>query len=545
MFFVKVLLESILTTIFISIFIFVSIMFVINQFKNKKDDTISKKRVKKVILTIDALSEDKKYSSINEKQSFFEFKDKLELLYNEGKVEELILDIDNIELTLTQIEELEGIFEKLRTKMNIIAIGTQFLKNDYLFSLYAHKIYMFNSLNSNIILEGYNKSFWYYRKILDKLGIKVNVIHIGTHKSAGENFSRENMSPEQKESIVRIYDKLHMYLINQIKKYRNIDINEEILNGKTIFTNYLEAIDLGLIDGGSNFDKLGIDYSEDTIDFNNYVSKLKNKKNKSKNEIAVIFAEGEIGPDKELNYEDMLEKIEKINDMKNVKGVLLRINSPGGSALESEKIYKELKNIEVPIFISQSSVCASGGYYISTVSRKVYSNRSTITGSIGVVALYPTFDNVLDKIGINVENITNSNIGSIFDFSLPLTNEVKDRIIKSMKDVYLEFKSHVMNARIMTDSQLEPIAGGRIWLGEEAKSIGLVDRVGGFDEALKGLVEYLKLEDYKVRYVFNEESIKEKLSSYRPSIISEKLSKEINDVLGRKGLYMLEEFKIR
>ena len=545
MFFVKVLLESILTTIFISIFIFVSIMFVINQFKNKKDDTISKKKVKKVILTIDALSEDKKYSSINEKQSFFEFKDKLELLYNEGKVEELILDIDNIDLTLTQIEELEGIFEKLRTKMNIIAIGTQFLKNDYLFSLYAHKIYMFNSLNSNIILEGYNKSFWYYRKILDKLGIKVNVIHIGTHKSAGENFSRENMSPEQKESIVRIYDKLHMYLINQIKKYRNIDINEEILNGKTIFTNYLEAIDLGLIDGGSNFDKLGIDYSEDTIDFNNYVSKLKNKKNKSKNEIAVIFAEGEIGPDKELNYEDMLEKIEKINDMKNVKGVLLRINSPGGSALESEKIYKELKNIEVPIFISQSSVCASGGYYISTVSRKVYSNRSTITGSIGVVALYPTFDNVLDKIGINIENITNSNIGSIFDFSLPLTNEVKDRIIKSMKDVYLEFKSHVMNARIMTDNQLEPIAGGRIWLGEEAKSIGLVDRVGGFDEALKGLVEYLKLEDYKVRYIFNEESIKEKLSSYRPSIISEKLSKEINDVLGRKGLYMLEEFKIR
>jgi signal peptide peptidase SppA, 36K type len=520
-------------------------MFVINQFKNKKDDTISKKRVKKVILTIDALSEDKKYSSINEKQSFFEFKDKLELLYNEGKVEELILDIDNIDLTLIQIEELEGIFEKLRTKMNIIAIGTQFLKNDYLFSLYAHKIYMFNSLNSNIILEGYNKSFWYYRKILDKLGIKVNVIHIGTHKSAGENFSRENMSPEQKESIVRIYDKLHMYLINQIKKYRNIDINEEILNGKTIFTNYLEAIDLGLIDGGSNFDKLGINYSEDTIDFNNYVSKLKNKKNKSKNEIAVIFAEGEIGPDKELNYEDMLEKIEKINDMKNVKGVLLRINSPGGSALESEKIYKELKNIEVPIFISQSSVCASGGYYISTVSRKVYSNRSTITGSIGVVALYPTFDNVLDKIGINIENITNSNIGSIFDFSLPLTNEVKDRIIKSMKDVYLEFKSHVMNARIMTDNQLEPIAGGRIWLGEEAKSIGLVDRVGGFDEALKGLVEYLKLEDYKVRYVFNEESIKEKLSSYRPSIISEKLSKEINDVLGRKGLYMLEEFKIR
>ena len=241
----------------------------------------------------------------------------------------------------------------------------------------------------------------------------------------------------------------------------------------------------------------------------------------------------------------MLEKIEKVNEIENVKGVLLRINSPGGSALESEKIYKELKNIEVPIFISQGSVCASGGYYISTVSRRVYSNRTTITGSIGVVALYPTFDTVFEKVGINVENITNSNVGSMFDFSLPLTEEMKERIIKSMKDVYSEFKSHVMNARIMTESQLEPIAGGRIWLGEEAKEIGLVDRIGGFDEALEGLIEYLRLDDYKVKYILTEESIKEKISSFRPSIISKKLENEINEVLGRKGIYMLEEFKIK
>ena len=133
----------------------------------------------------------------------------------------------------------------------------------------------------------------------------------------------------------------------------------------------------------------------------------------------------------------------------------------------------------------------------------------------------------------------------MFDFSLPLTEEMKERIIKSMKDVYSEFKSHVMNARIMTESQLEPIAGGRIWLGEEAKEIGLVDRIGGFDEALEGLIEYLRLDDYKVKYIFTEESIKENISSFRPSIISKKLENEINEVLGRKGIYMLEEFKIK
>ena len=545
MFLIKILLESVLTALFILTILFIATIFILNKFKSKKEGSISKKKVKKIILTTDFLDEDKKYSTINEKKSFFEFKDKLKRLYNEGNIETLILDIDNIDLSLNQIEELESIFEKLRTKMQIVAIATQFLKNDYLFALYAHKIYMFNSLNSNLILEGYNKSFWYYRKLLDKLGIKVNVIHIGSHKSAGENFSRENMSPEQKESILRIYDKIYLQLIEKIKKYRNIDISKEILEGKTIFANYHEAMALGLIDGGSNFDKLEIDYSEDTIDFDDYISKLKKKKNKSKNEIAVIFAYGEIGPDKDINYDDMLEKIEKVNEMENVKGVLLRINSPGGSALESEKIYKELKNIEVPIFISQGSVCASGGYYISTVSRRVYSNRTTITGSIGVVALYPTFDTVFEKVGINVENITNSNVGSMFDFSLPLTEEMKERIIKSMKDVYSEFKSHVMNARIMTESQLEPIAGGRIWLGEEAKEIGLVDRIGGFDEALEGLIEYLRLDDYKVKYIFTEESIKEKISSFRPSIISKKLENEINEVLGRKGIYMLEEFKIK
>ena len=485
MFLIKILLESVLTALFILTLLFIATIFILNKFKSKKEGGISKKKVKKIILTTDFLDEDKKYSTINEKKSFFEFKDKLKRLYNEGNIETLILDIDNIDLSLNQIEELESIFEKLRTKMQIVAIATQFLKNDYLFALYAHKIYMFNSLNSNLILEGYNKSFWYYRKLLNKLGIKVNVIHIGSHKSAGENFSRENMSPEQKESILRIYDKIYLQLIEKIKKYRNVDVSKEILEGKTIFANYHEAMALGLIDGGSNFDKLEIDYSEDTIDFDDYISKLKKKKNKSKNEIAVIFADGEIGSDKDINYDDMLEKIEKVNEMENVKGVLLRINSPGGSALESEKIYKELKNIEVPIFISQGSVCASGGYYISTVSRRVYSNRTTITGSIGVVALYPTFDTVFEKVGINVENITNSNVGSMFDFSLPLTEEMKERIIKSMKDVYSEFKSHVMNARIMTESQLEPIAGGRIWLGEEAKEIALVDRIGGFDEALE------------------------------------------------------------
>lgn len=545
MFLIKLLLEAVLITLFIFVILFITTIFILNKFKSKKEKSISKKKVKKIILTTEFLNEDKKYSSISEKKSFFEFKDELKRLYNEGNIETLILDIDNIDLSLNQIEELESIFEKLRTKMQIVAIATQFLKNDYLFALYAHKIYMFNSLNSNLILEGYNKSFWYYRKLLDKLGIKVNVIHIGSHKSAGENFSRENMSPEQKESILRIYDKIYLQLIEKIKKYRNIDVSKEILEGKTIFANYNEAISLGLIDGGSNFDKLEIDYSEDTIDFDDYISKLKKKKNKSKNEIAVIFADREIGPDKDINYDDMLEKIEIINEMENVKGVLLRINSPGGSALESEKIYKELKNIEVPIFISQGSVCASGGYYISTVSRRVYSNRTTITGSIGVVALYPTFDTVFEKVGINVENITNSNVGSMFDFSLPLTEEMKERIIKSMKDVYTEFKSHVMKARIMTESQLEPIAGGRIWLGEEAKEIGLVDRIGGFDEALEGLIEYLRLDDYKVKYIFTEESIKEKISSFRPSIISKKLENEINEVLGRKGIYMLEEFKIK
>ena len=537
-------LNSIFSALVIILILLLAAALIYAQFKPSGTKNIKLKKVKKIVLSVEDLNEDisNGFSSI----SFYDVKEGLKNLAKEKNIEELIIDIDNTSFSNTQLEELEPVFKEISKNMKIIAIGTNYgSNNDYLLALNANEIYMYNSYSSSFSLSYYSRKMPYYKTVLNKLGIKVNILHIGTHKSAGENFNKDKMSEAQRETLTRIYERLYLNLIEKIKEKRNVDLYDDIINGDLLIVNYKKAKEFGLIDGVSNFDKLNIDYSKDTMDFTTYLGEYKKEKNKSKNVIAVITAEGTITPQKSnkpyISYDNMLEKIEKVQEIDNLKGVILRVNSPGGSALEAEKIYKELKNIEVPIFVSMGDLCASGGYYISTVSRRLYANPSTLTGSIGVVSMYPTLNETLEKVGVNIETVGKSKNNDLFDFRLPLSESSKEKIISSMKDIYFEFKSHVMNARIMTDSQLEPLAGGRVWLGVEGKENNLVDKVGSFDDCVKGLVEYLRLEDYKLTYVNNSVNLKDKLQGLKPTLISAEMEEHLRFVMENKNKVMVYE----
>ncbi|CAM3186980.1 signal peptide peptidase SppA [Streptobacillus ratti] len=502
--------------------------------KIKKDKNVSNlklKKIKKVIITNETLLEDVPEGGVNKKNSFFDFKEALKKINQTDTVEEVILDIDDMKLNSIQIDELKDIFEEMNKKKKVIALASNLDNLNYRIAMFANTIYMYNSLNSSMTLKGYSRSFIYFKKLFDKIGLKVNVLHIGDYKSAGENYHKEEMSEEQKTSITRIYDKMLENFINEVKDRRNVDIKEKLLSGDLVLINHIKAKEYGLIDGISNLDKLEIDYSKDTEDLIPFSKKVK-KKNKSKNVIGVICAEGEIMPDSNsesiITYNNMLEKIETLQEIKNLKGVILRINSPGGSALESEKIYKELKNLDVPIFISMSSVAASGGYYISTVAKKVFLNPSTITGSIGVVSMYPTFDEVSNKLGLNIETVNSGVATELFDLKQPLTDELREKLIQSMKDIYIEFKKHVMTARIMTGERLEKIAQGKIWLGNEAVEIGLADKIGGFDDCLEALLEYLNIKDYKLYFANRKIGL---VDSLKNNILNIPLTREINKEL--------------
>lgn len=538
---IKILLESMLIALLIVLILLVIILIVFLKLKDdKKSVDLKIKKVKRVLITdyID-LVEDKKVSTFEKEESFFDLLKQLDILEKSDIVEEVILDIDNLSFSLVQIEELEQKFKKLREKFKVIAIASNFNNNEYLTALLADKIYMFDSLNSDMTLLAYSTKVPYYKTLLDKIGIKVNVLHIGDYKSAGENYHLDNMSNQFRENSERLLSKIQENLISSIKNRRNIDISDKLKNGDTILIRNYQALEYGLIDGFSTLSKLIDD--DDTLNLEEYISKVKKKKNKSKNKIAVISLEGTIADNenKGISHKKVKEKLEELDDE---KALILRINSPGGSALESEKIYKELKELDIPIYVSMGSVCASGGYYISCVSRKVYANKNTLTGSIGVVSMYPTFEKTIDKLGINLEEISLGKGTELFDLRKELSEELKEKLIFSMKEVYKEFKLRVIRARLMSEERLEKIAGGRVWLGVEAKENGLVNDVKTFEEVVKQVQKDLNLKDVIVRNINNNVKIKDKLHALRSKFNFDEKIKEA--VKMRKEIMMYEEFDI-
>ena len=491
------LLQAVIISIVIIIAICILILLIKRKFKNK--DVISLKGVKTVVFNIGELVEDYMVSavSINKALSHDVTLKALENLVDDKKIEKIIIDVDEVDLSRVHIEEIKEIFKKLSVDKEIIAIGTTFDEYSYQIALLADKIYMLNTKQSCLYFRDY--------------------------KVAGESFSHDKMTEEKKESLVNIKETLFQNFIKLVKEKRKVDITNEILSGDLIFANSEKAKELGLIDGLSTYEEIGVDYDEDTVDFVEYISAYKRKKNKSKNTIAVINLEGEIdireSRESVINYDNVVEKLDALEDIKNLKGLVLRINSPGGSALESEKIYQKLKKLEIPIYISMGDLCASGGYYIATVGKKLFASPVTLTGSIGVVILYPEFSETIDKLKVNMEGFSKGKGFDIFDVFSKLSEESKEKIVYSMNEVYSEFKAHVIEARNISEEDLEKIAGGRVWLGSQAKENGLVDELGTLNDCIDSLAKDLELKDFKLVYIRGRQSIAEIVSAMKPQFI--------------------------
>ena len=526
MFVLSALLQAVIVSIVVIIVILILILLILGKFKGKSK--VSLKGVKTVVFNLNELVEDYMIStiSVNKALSHEALLKALEDLADDKKIEKIIIDIDEVDLSRVHIEEIKEIFEKLSVDKE----GTTFDEYSYQVALLANKIYMLNTKQSCLYFRGYEYKEPYFKNILATLGVTVNTLHIGDYKVAGENFSNDKMSEEKKESLINIKETLFQNFINLVKEKRKVDITNEILSGDLIFANSEKAIQLGLIDGLSTYEEIGIDYNEDTVDILEYVSAYKRKKNKSKNTIAVINLEGEIdtreSKESIINYDNVVEKLDELEDIKNLKGLVLRINSPGGSALESEKIYQKLKKLEVPIYISMGDLCASGGYYIATVGKKLFANPVTLTGSIGVVVLYPEFTETINKLKVNMEGFSKGKGFDIFDIFSKLSEESKEKIIYSMNEVYSEFKEHVIQARNISEEDLEKIAGGRVWLGNQAKENGLVDELGSLNDCIDSLAKDLELKDFKLTYIRGRKSIMEIVSAMKPQFIK-------SDIIGK------------
>ena len=476
-----------------------------------------------IMLSPTNLTDDKLQTNLlkNAKQniSFRDLTIGIETAAKDQKIKGIIIDLDRVLLTSSNIEELTPKLEAFKkANKKIYAYGSYIDNQNYSLALNADEIIMVPSSSASISITGYHYSNLYMKKLFDNLGINFEVIHIGDYKSYGENYNKETMSDGLKSELTRILDTRLNTFTKSISQNRKLDlqtINTKLLNGDLALQTPFSARDNGLIDKleyfGQFLSRIGAK-EEDVIDIYSYLSIKTPLKEHAKDKIAIIYAEGPItyletsGGDIVITPENISQKLSELNKISNLKGVVLRVNSPGGSALGAEMIYKALSDIQVPIYVSMGSTAASGGYYISMSGDKIFADKSTITGSIGVVSILPKVNKGAEKYGVNSSSINKGKYSDVYDPFTPLDDDSRNKITQSMTETYKEFKSRVTTNRKISDAKLETLAQGRIWLGEEAKSNGLVDEIGSLDDTIKALAKTLNLTSYEVVDVYSNES---------------------------------------
>jgi len=397
----------------------------------------------------------------------------------------------------------------------------------------------------------------YYKDLQEKTGVKMEVIRHGKYKSAVEPYLANTMSDENRSQIKELLTSLWSSMLTDISSSRNIEISNlntiaDSLSGRTPEL----ALQNGLLDGTMYFDeyenslreKLGI--KEDTdlnyVDFSDYVQVAAKKTlKKGDKKIAVIYAQGEIlygEGGKDFIGQGIINKaLLKARENKDVKAIVMRVNSPGGSALVSDIIWREIeltKKIK-PVVVSFGDVAASGGYYIAAGADKIFAEPTTITGSIGVFGTIPNMNELAANIGINAEQV-GTNANSV-DYSLfePITDSFKNQIQEGIEHTYDTFLQRVADGRNMSIEAVDEIAQGRVWSGIDAKGIGLVDEIGNLDAAIEAAAEMVNLENYGIRkypkFKSDFERIIEDFGSAKLAIgetfLKEELGEEVFQVL--------------
>lgn len=367
-------------------------------------------------------------------------------------------------------------------------------------------------------LHGLSATPMFYKNMLDKLGIKMQIFKVGTYKSAVEPFMLTEMSDANREQVSAYLNDMWKFIKTDIAQSRNItnaDIdllaNQMPLMKESSFLTKSRLVDT-LVYESEMKDYLrtliGIDI-DDKIPSASVadMESVKRKSKSSKNEIALLYAVGEItsGTGTE-NIQDkrLVHQIEKLKDDENIKAVVLRVNSPGGSAYASEQIWKAVSELkkEKPVVVSMGDVAASGGYYISCNADKIVAQPTTITGSIGIFGLFPNLEGTTKKIGLNFDVVKTNEYADFGNITRPM-NEGERAILQNfIERGYDLFLTRCADGRNIPKDSLNNIAQGRVWTGNQAKAIGLVDELGGIGDAIKISAELAELGDDYVVYQY-------------------------------------------
>ncbi len=451
-----------------------------------------------------------------ESQGLDEILHAIEIAKDDDRIKGISINNNFLIAGLSQAQALRKALKDFKENEKFVyAFGDYFTQKDYYVASVADEIYV-NPVGG-LDFKGLSAEVLFYKDLQEKTGVKIEVIRHGKYKSAVEPYLSNEMSEANRTQIGELIGSLWDSMIGEISEERNIseqDLNiiADTLGGRSpAYANIS-----GLVDGVLNYDEYeerlkdatGTDLEEDQ----NYVAlqdyiKIANKKkiHSGADKIAVVFAQGEIlygeGSQDIIGQGIINEALTTAREDENVKAVVLRVNSPGGSALTSDIIWRqmELTKAVKPVVVSMGDVAASGGYYIAVGADKIFAEPTTVTGSIGVFGTVPNMSELAGNIGINAEQVgTNKNA---VDYSLfePMSDEFRAVVQEGIEETYSTFLDRVSEGRKISVAAADSLAQGRVWSGSDATRLGLVDELGGLKDAIAGAASLAGLESYGIK----------------------------------------------
>ncbi|MCU0356352.1 MAG: signal peptide peptidase SppA [Cyclobacteriaceae bacterium] len=396
----------------------------------------------------------------------------------------------------------------------IVAYADVMSEQAYYVASAADKVYL--NPEGEVELNGLNVEITFFKRLFDKLEIKPEIFRVGDYKSAVEPFLLDKMSAENRTQLTELINSIYDYVLQGIGESRNLEkARLREISDKMLVKNAGDAVEYGLVDSLLYYDgvlselrnRLGLGETEkiNFIRLNRYSKSMKPRKY-SKNEIAVIVAEGTIlpgtGTEGVVGGDAFAEEIRKARLSNKVKAIVIRINSPGGAFQASDAMWREvtLAAKEKPVIASMSGVAASGGYYLAMACDTIVAQPHTITGSIGVfTTLFDASAFLGNKLGITFDEVRTGEYGSMLGFTRPLSDAERRVWQRRTEDIYETFTSKAAAGRDMPVEDLKKVASGRVWSGIQAKERGLVDILGGYNDAIRIAADAAVLEDYSVK----------------------------------------------
>lgn len=430
---------------------------------------------------------------------------------SDPNITQLYIKTDGMnKIGFAQAREIVRAIESFKeSKKPVIAFGQSFNQKQYLIASTADRLYM--DPEGSVTVEGLSQYRQYYREALqDKLGVNIQLFKVGKFKSAAEPYVLDAASPQSKEADLYWMNDLWERYLTDIAKNRKISVEQLKTNITNSESNVIQnngdlaqlSIQQKLVDGlvteeevENSLEKNGsrnpLTKNIEGVSSDYYYSMIEHMMKKGSNKIAVVVAEGEIvdgeGAAGEVGGNTTAQRLSQVRDDKDIKAVVLRVNSPGGSVFASEQIRREielLKESGRPVIVSMGDTAASGGYWISMNADKIIADPSTITGSIGIFGMVPDISGALDKIGVHTDGVSTTEMAGLHDITRPLS-PVAGRMLQSVIDNgYNKFIGKVSKARDLSVDMVDTVAQGRVWSGQQAKDRKLVDQLGGLQDAL-------------------------------------------------------------